>query len=164
MPQLWSRGHDGWLPTSIDDASTPPFKVAPTTSALIIRSNGGNGAHWLLMAAPNVLLNGTPLTTGVRMLRDRDEIVVDGAPPQYFSTEQLATIEPFSGATRPFVCARCQQPITVNQLVVRCPRPHCSAVHHQMPERLCWSRTEACAECEGPTQLSSDYGWTPACL
>ena len=125
---------------------------------------GADGA-FVLMAPhrqTSVRVNGTPLHAGIRVLRNRDEIRLNGTR-MYFSTERLAQVTPFPGADRPTQCPRCKQPINEGQMAVRCPNPRCGVWHHQseVDELPCWTYTPNCANCGQETELSSGFRWTP---
>ena len=76
--------------------------------------SGGSArdASWVLIAPPFAMrVNGQPLALGIRVLRDKDEIIErEENAPLFFSTERLAAVEPFSGDA-PVVCARCRNEI-----------------------------------------------------
>ena len=63
----------------------------------------------------------------------------------FFSTESLASGEPFTGLDHPIFCPRCKQEIAGQNLAVRCPQ--CDAWHHQTEEFPCWTyaRDARCA-------------------
>ncbi|MBW2270510.1 MAG: hypothetical protein JRH16_18245 [Deltaproteobacteria bacterium] len=134
--------------------------------ALLLRAtSGGTEAassepSWLLLAGAGSRLqvNGEPRALGAAMLRHRDEIRLDAAPPLYFSTERLASVELYAGDDEPS-CPRCAQAISAGQACVACPR--CSIRHHQMPERPCWTYSSCCVLCEQPTELDAGLRWTP---
>lgn len=130
-------------------------------AALLLRGRGPEGDAWLVLsAAPNrVRINGGSLHMGIRALRNGDELHVDGLGRLFFSTEQLARIEPFPGAARPVFCPRCKQEIGQHYQAVRCPQ--CSVWHHQSEDLPCWTYSETCALCDQPTQLGAGYRWTP---
>ncbi len=130
-------------------------------AALLLRSRGPEGVAWLVLSAtPNgVRLNGRSLHTGIRALMDGDELHVAGLGRVFFSTEQLARIEPFPGAERPIFCPRCKQEIEGDGPAVRCPQ--CDVWHHQSEDLPCWTYSETCALCDQRTHLEAGYRWTP---
>ena len=140
---------------SLDDSGT----------ALVLRREGPEGETWLVMAPPHsgVRINGTVLASGIRVLRDRDEVLVGGTQRLYFSTESLAHAEPFQGLDQLVYCPRCKQEIAVESMAVRCPR--CGAWHHQSEDFPCWVYSENCALCDQPTSLDdTNFQWTPQSL
>ena len=86
----------------------------------------------------------------MRVLRDRDEILLPGIPrndgeqadvadaePQrlFFSTERLAVVEPFPGGAKAVFCSRCKQVIDSGHRAVRCPSGRCGLWHHESAEQ-----------------------------
>ena len=130
-------------------------------TALLLCSRGVDGEQWLVMSAgaSGVRLNGAALLTGIRALRDHDELHVDGVGRVFFSTEQLARIEPFPGAERPAFCPRCKQEIDKHYPAVRCPQ--CNVWYHQSQDLPCWTYSDTCALCAQATHLGAGFRWTP---
>jgi hypothetical protein len=124
-------------------------------------SPGGRHEEWCVLSDPTtrIAVNGVPLTTGIRVLDDRDEITAPGRGSVFFSTERLARCEPLPPAERPLVCPRCRQPIAIGSPAVRCPR--CALWHHQSAELPCWTYSPTCALCPQPTALDAGFRWTP---
>lgn len=135
--------------------------------ALIVRRQETGKETWILLSPKKagVRVNGTALWTGMRVLRDRDEIQVEGPGRIYFSRQRPARIEPFPGADGTVFCPRCKLEITPGTPAVRCPNPQCYVWHHESEERdlLCWSYAEQCSLCRERTDLRPDYrySWTP---
>jgi len=118
--------------------------------------------RWLLLAPPRagVWTNGHRVSTGLRQLRDRDEIRLRGAQPVFFSTEELPRVTPFPGSERASHCPRCREAIVPGSPAVRCPS--CHTYHHEAPPaRGCWSYAPTCSLCEQGTALNGDYQWRP---
>lgn len=117
-------------------------------------------AGWALVADRRlrVFVNGEPLVVGLALLRDRDEIRVDGAEPVYLSTERLARVEACERDDAPR-CPRCASPIARGELAVRCPG--CGVLHHQRADRGCWSYAPKCALCDHASDLEAGLRWTP---
>ena len=130
-------------------------------STVILRRQAPDGESWVLMTAikTSIRINGTPLPTGIRVLRDRDELWVDSMDRIFFSTESLARVEPFPGAGQPLFCPRCKQEIVKECPAVKCPQ--CQLWHHQCDDLPCWTYSERCALCDQPTELDAGYRWTP---
>ncbi len=191
----------GWQPRRLDDRSPfplngPPFdpdcpeherqgservpgaepSQAPAPAVVAGVSAGGRLPRWLLLGprSAGVSINGRPALLGIRVLENRDRIVVDcatEASPReyYFSTEEPAAIEPFSGP--PVLCPRCKTPIEPGDPAVRCPV--CGFWHHQIEpsaqahpdepsrQRPCWTYLDRCANCGAPTALDGALTWTP---
>jgi len=137
----------------------------PAESARIIRRKGTDGGHWFVLAPAEktaILINGVPLVAGIRVLRDRDEIRLSGADRLFFSTECLASAEPFPGLGQAVFCPRCKQEIAPQSDAVKCPQ--CEAWHHQSAEFPCWTYSERCALCDQLSNLDAGYRWTPESL
>lgn len=118
------------------------------------------GFAWIVMATRRkaLLLNGCPVITGLAVLADRDEILLRGSAPIFFSEEDQAVVEPFPAMERAFFCGRCRDPMDTG-LAVRCPR--CKVWFHEKPERKCWTYAGKCAFCEQSTELDAGFSWTP---
>jgi|SRR5579859_2971833 len=119
------------------------------------------GENWILNCAAKaqVRVNGHPVYLGTRTLKNRDEIVLAGKSRFYFSTEELAVVVAFPGATEPVFCARCKDPIVKDSLAVCCPA--CGRWCHQTGKTLCWTYEPTCPMCDQPTALDTGYRWTP---
>lgn len=171
MPALWTAEGSGWTPVPIP---TPVAVLSP--GGLGPDAGGGprlvaGPSQWVLLAKPadRLLVNGERLTLGIRVLRDRDELGLAAAGDSqpvarfYYSTEQLARVEPFPGGDKPVHCPRCKQPLEVGRPAVRCPSSPCQLWHHEDPDNglNCWSFAQHCALCEQPTPLDAGYRWTP---
>ena len=125
----------------VDDRDRGPDGLSP--SALLVRGDSGSLEQWLLLARKrgNVQVNGSPLVLGVRLLCDRDELVVraDGASAAlrcFFSAERLAEVVAYPGGDGAVRCPRCKQPMERNQMAVRCPQ--------RQLRRLAPSRSRRC--------------------
>ncbi|MGO8691953.1 MAG: hypothetical protein ACLQLG_20220 [Thermoguttaceae bacterium] len=150
----------------VDDRDRGPDGLSP--SALLVRGDSGSLEQWLLLARKrgNVQVNGWPLVLGVRLLCDRDELVVraDGASAAlrcFFSAERLAEVVAYPGGDGAVRCPRCKQPMERNQMAVRCPSANCGAWHHQEAALPCWTYSATCAVCDRPTRLDAGLRWTP---
>lgn len=132
-------------------------------SASLVRSSAGPTEIWALVATPwSVRVNGVPVASGLRVLRDRDEIQIAGLDTVYFSTERLTTVDPSPTQAGSLVCPRCRQAIVANTAAVCCPA--CGVWHHQTDELSCWTYAERCALCPQPTRLDVGYQWTPEAI
>lgn len=119
------------------------------------------GRPWVLLcgAGSGVRVNGHRLLLGLRVLRDRDEIVV-GRRRMAYSEERLCRVEPFQGAAAEARCGRCRQPLAKDTPSVRCPT--CETWYHQGEDLLCWTYAATCRVCGRSTELTDDYQWHPA--
>jgi hypothetical protein len=174
MAHMWVRGKDEWGIAPLNGEqfvltreAAHPIRVranGPRQSdvGLLVRRPGHDGKEsWLLLSLGNGLhVNGSPLPCGMRVLRDRDNLHVEGAGHLFFSTERLARVEPYSGPEG-LKCGRCRRPMEPGRPAVLCP--NCTLWHHEDPERRrrCWTYTAHCARCPQPTDLDAGYRWTP---
>ena len=137
---------------------------APTTQTVsvvsIVRSRREENQQWHLLVphGVRVSVNGLPIMTGLRTLRDRDQITI-GDRSAYFSTEERVQRVAFPGAERKFFCARCRQELIAGVSAVKCPQ--CNVWHHQTEELPCWTYANHCGLCSQPTDLEAGYRWQP---
>jgi hypothetical protein len=172
MAHFWIRQSDGWvaeplaeevtLLTPVDDRARSERHGEPDPNArdaAVFYLKGTDDELWILMSGRlvDVRVNGLPSAAGIHVLRDRDEIVVNGRR-RYFSSEQLARIAPLPSDAR-VSCPRCRQPIDAESEAVRCPR--CRVWHHEARELPCWTYANTCAICAQPTAFENGYQWTP---
>lgn len=136
--------------------------------ALVVRCDNGSQEHWLLLSQKRacVQVNSWPLVLGVRLLRDRDEILARAnrsttAFQCFFSTERLAQVVAYPGGNGAVRCPRCKQPLEQSQMAVKCPNASCSAWHHQEQQLPCWTYSDHCALCDQRTELDAGFRWTP---
>ena len=173
MAHLWERDEsDGgdaaagavWAPRLLRGSTfAPAGHATPANSgdgeAPVLRCVGGPTADaWVLIGAARVRVNGAPLSVGIRVLRDRDELYFGGGQ-LYFSTERLACVTPFPGSEQACHCPRCKQTIAAQSAAVQCPQ--CHVWHHQSDDLPCWTYSERCALCDQPTALNGSYRWAP---
>jgi hypothetical protein len=147
-----------WKLESCSWSLHPLTHTATLGAATLVRADG---ARWLLLGPSTIRVNGAALATGIAVLRDRDELWIDGAR-MFFSTETRATVVPFPGGPRPLRCPRCTKPIAAGTSAVACPR--CGVWHHQNDERGCWLYSAVCSSCDHPTALDASYGFDPTVL
>ncbi len=171
MSLLWVEdetraGAETWSAVPLAGQDLLPLSSPPGSgdgAALLFRSASDDGGRWILMAvsAAGVRLNGEPLHTGLRVLRDRDEIHVAGGGRMYFSTEALAELRPFPGSEAPTYCPRCRQEVHAAQPAVSCPG--CGRWYHQddATDLPCFTYATRCALCPQATALDAGYQWTP---
>lgn len=161
MAHLWVKQSDEWavlklVSAAYDMSAHPPITTsgARKNPVEIIHADG----DWVLFAEPmaEVRVNGLPVTAGIHVLADRDEIMLKG-DRLYFSTESLAAVEEYTGKT--LRCPRCKLEIAGGE-VVRCPNNKCKAVHH----KECWTYASQCSLCPTPTELDAGFQWTPEAL
>ncbi|MBM3882248.1 MAG: hypothetical protein FJ387_21435 [Verrucomicrobia bacterium] len=177
MAHLWISGRQkAWLAVRLPDTGVALFPdrerpvrtLSPSSppSAVRLRCCGPArhaGPVWVLIggATHPVRVNGDPLSTGLRLLRDRDEIQLDAGVRLYFSAEEVAEVRPFPGATEKVFCPRCKLELNPGEPAVRCPAPQCGIWHHQTDQFNCWTYSGGCALCGHPTELAGGLRWTP---
>lgn len=160
MSHIWERHEDNWVPRPLNDSC----HILPHDCEL--RKAGTKGSliapeAWYLVCSSGaaVRVNGETIMLGTRMMRDRDELLIEGQR-LFFSAEKLAKIVAFQAAAGPAViCARCKQPLKEGDPAVECPS--CGAWHHQSQELGCWLYGGSCALCDQPTALDAGFRWTP---
>jgi len=115
---------------------------------------------WILLVPRGlrVRVNGILDRTGIRVLRDRDEIVAEGAGRLFFSTEERRAVIPFPETAEPTFCARRRQAIVPGTPAVRCG---CGLWHHESTELPCWTYADRCSGCPAPTDLDGGFRWSP---
>ncbi len=168
MAHLWL--HDGdedrWAVVPLEGGAVP-LSAASTEILLLATPSSGpssGGPNWVLLTGVDtaVGINGLPVKNGIRVLADRDEIIIAGRERYYFSTETLAAIQTFAGTDRRLFCPRCKDEIARGDTTVKCPQ--CRLVHHQSEDRPCWTYAETCAACAQQSDLQHGYRWTPDSL
>jgi hypothetical protein len=146
-------------------AGVDPFDPATLPSAgsadVVLCKYGERAGQWALICRPFACrLNGAPLAEGIRCLAHRDELVLPQSGSRLlFSNEVVATVAAHVGD--PVLCPRCRVEIMAGGPIVVCP--HCLVEHHQdvAASRLCWTYSEQCAVCSGPTSLDAGFTWPP---
>src|SRR5438094_4726304 len=100
MAHLWLReASDSWSPAA-PAGNTPAIRPAR-----LLRRPTPQRDVWILVGPPSVRVNGDPLDTGIRVLRDRDELRA-ATSRTFFSTQTLPAIDPFPGSAQPTFCPR----------------------------------------------------------
>jgi hypothetical protein len=127
-------------------------RLQPATTA--------EGACWVLLGPPSVRVNGQPASTGIVVLRDRDEICTDGRRV-FFSSETLAVVTPYPGAAEPLLCPRCRIEITAGTPAVCCPGCRTWLHQNEAEELPCWTHAPFCTQCDQPTALDAGFRWSP---
>ena len=178
MAHLWVRETSGdWAAAllrnnamALTGDAESPLKVRSDAAVLgapivLLSCPGAEKETWVLIATTvvRVCVNGRPLLTGLRALRDRDEIRVDGSEPVFFSSERLAHVEPYPGGSASAHCPRCKLELIRDSPAVKCPS--CAVWYHQDPdpprELPCWLYSPTCPMCSQSTDLESGFRWTP---
>lgn len=145
---FWINKHGEWSATADCAAELPGLRIRHAEVA---------GAEvCVLLADENVRVNGSAVRHGIRVLRDRDEIAA-GTVRLFFSTERIATVEPFAGES--VACGRCCSAIAEGDDSVRCPA--CGTVSHQFAELPCFTYGPTCPKCPQPSHLGAGLLWTP---
>lgn len=144
-----------------EPSSTGTKRVPIQKATLIVPVKDGACQTSVLIWSPDetVRVNGWALTTGLRVLADKDEIQIGDRVPLFYSSESVAEIETFPGSDREIFCPRCTLAIQKGQSVVRCP--NCQLIHHQDVELGCWVYAPGCASCSYPTAMDGGFRWAP---
>ena len=158
MAHLWHRldGKD-WQVVPLNGA---PIRVPGEESVWLVPVAEADGA-WALVAssARPLRVNGVRASAGLRVLSDRDEIMIAEKDSLFFSTERRARVEPAPLVESALTCPRCKSAIDAHTLAVKCPS--CSVWHHEAETMSCWRYAETCALCDQPTALDAGYRFTP---
>ena len=165
MPHLWTETTRA---AAADDAAGAPrwFRrliVGPCAvgDATLVRADVDGGARWLVLGPPSVRVNGAPLVTGIAVLRDRDELLIDGAR-LYFSSEARPVVAPLQAGERAIRCPRCTVEIAPGTPAVACPG--CGIWHHESDARRCWTHGSTCTACDQATAFDAPWRFDPAVL
>jgi hypothetical protein len=121
------------------------------------------GRKWIAIVPDDLRIthNGQPVAVGLRVLAHGDLLAAADGASVFFSTEEAACIETFTGPES-VSCPRCKSEIAPGQAVVRCP--DCGVVHHELADRNCWTYAEKCALCPRATALDAGLRWSPEAL
>jgi hypothetical protein len=161
MAHLWTRdqstAESAWAVEPLAGDAVA-LGGSPGAAALLLRRRDYVPESWVLLASSAIAVNGIPLLTGMRVLRNRDELRAADVHV-FFATERLARVEPFPGTDQAIYCARCKDIIAPQSDAVRCPA--CHVWHHQSQDMPCWTYSATCALCDQPTDLDAAYRWTP---
>jgi hypothetical protein len=172
MPVLWNKTEAGpWAPCELALARHAVWKetgrimamakgARPRGADVLLMPSDHDAMHWVLLSpmASEVSINGWRMQSGIRALRDRDEIRL-GAARFFYSSERLAHVEPLPPMDRPVMCARCKQVIATGTPAVQCPQ--FGIWTHQSAEYECWTYAPTCPLCSQVTALDAGYAWTP---
>ena len=172
MAHLWIQDECGWDAVALVGAQCDLAPIATRrtqeaapaataeTGATLVRADVGESKAWALItpSKADIRVNGREVCAGLCVLADRDQIRI-GDQTQYFSTETLASVQPFPGSDHPVFCGRCRQKIEAGALSVRCP--DCGIWYNQSPDLPCWTYSSKCAFCGHPTALDTGFAWTP---
>ena len=133
----------------------------PASDALALHPSSAAPASsgWVAIGHGSARVNGTPFLLGIRVLRDRDELLTPSGARAFFSTEALVRVAPAPESEKVPSCPRCKQPVDANTPSVQCPE--CQVWHHQSEDLPCWIYSPTCALCDRSTDLSVSYRWTP---
>jgi hypothetical protein len=166
MSSLWYHETESGAWQAIEIAAGVTDLASPLGLPLRLAKLGVDGGlaevALFVRGRPTARINGRRVMGGIRILRHRDELLVDGAT-LFYSDESLPLAQTFAlhdGATRPR-CPVCRRNIEDNETTVRCPR--CSRVFHQLEgaeAKLCWTYRPFCL-CMHPTDMNPDALWRP---
>ena len=170
MPHLWYTDNDEWVAESLGAAKALGEWTGDESALIRIRAaSRGDSGYALLATSGTLRINGDALATGLRVLRDHDEILCPGGRRLWFSAENIAEVVPFPGSDDPDSrtgsrCPRCRCEIERGSDSVACPR--CGTYYHSTADRPCHAYHTQCVVCSGPTISVADpvLGWTPCAL
>jgi hypothetical protein len=175
MSGLWIRDRSGWALASLCEDltyelsihSSAPVRIAKrkqvkTDSAILLPWRDGNQQKWIVMGgckAAGIFINGSALScSGIQVLKDRDEILLNGGTRIFYSAARSAAVEPFPGAENTVSCVRCRNPIDTGAEAIRCPNAKCGAWYHASDTSPCWTYSTTCAICKQPTEKGAAGG------
>jgi hypothetical protein len=159
--QYISSADSFWSSLRFDSPLALPCGVAgdsdgsAATAPVVLMPGGESGSTLVTRQESRVWINGRPVSGGLRVLADRDEIRVDGHRFFFASRDPLA-IEAYSGPD--ISCPRCSGMILSDSIAVRC---RCGAWFHQSAEQPCFTYGDSCPICSGPTRLE-EVPWDPS--
>ena len=175
MAHLWTRDDSGWIAHTLSRkmydlsafggartvSSASTSGEARGATAKLVRVDFAGSEAWALMSASGsgVRIGGEKLPTGLRVLRDRDEIRSRAGEQYFFSIEALVAVTPFESPGRDVFCGRCRQRIASGAPAVRCPG--CGVWYDENDELPCWTYAETCAFCGRSTALDLGFAWSP---
>lgn len=158
MAHLWfssASDESAWTPRPLDG----PCAIG---RASFVPAATADGRAWVLLGPATTSVNGRALgAPELRVLHDRDEIVLDGVR-LFFSTETRTAIVPLPPGDRALRCPRCTLAIAAGTSAVACPQ--CAVWHHQQDDLACWTYAATCALCPQPSALDADYRFDPVRL
>ena len=167
MAHLWiATGNGGHAVLALEQAEHAlpagpwPFTADAPAAATLIRVDARD--TWALVARDErVRVNGVAIPAGLAIVADKDEILVPGVPPMWFSTETIARISKAPALDgRALSCPRCRRTIEVGTPAVACPS--CRVWHHQTPELPCFTYDAApCGACGERFDLDGAFRWCP---
>lgn len=146
--RLWHYNGTDWI--------TTPAMVCQGLRIRCAKVAGADVSVLLAGENENVRVNGIAVRRGIRVLRDRDEIITD-RERMFFSAERAARVESFAGESVP--CGRCGSAIVEGDNTVRCPA--CGTVSHQTENLACYTYSPTCPKCPQPSDLSAGFLWSP---
>jgi hypothetical protein len=168
MAHIWVCSNVEWSPVVLEsteaDFGWADVVSLPANHVRFFRHTPpGLAERWFLLGPfdSGIRVNGRPLSLGLRLLADRDELRSPDGRVVFFSLERLARVLPCPDLGRTVLCPRCKLEIQPGQSSVQCPAPGCEFWYHELPDRPCWSYAETCALCPQPTALTGEYRWTP---
>lgn len=174
MATLWIEQDADWMALTLAERTyvfcggrLQPAPDGPDDVTRLVRRDGIEN-RWVLLtgAGAKVLVNGQPLVLGIRLLRDRDEILIADQAGQgrrcYFSSQEPPRVVPLPAEYSATRCPRCKQLVVAGTLAVRCPS--CGLWQHQTDQLPCWEYAATCTCCPQATDLNAGYPWTPESL
>lgn len=174
MATLWIEQEVEWLAVTLTERTyvfgagrLEPAADGRDDVTRLVRRDGIEN-QWLALtgAGARVLVNGRQLLLGIRLLRDRDEMLDADETGRgrrcYFCSQEPPRVEPLPAEYSPTRCPRCKQAVVAGTPAVRCP--NCGLWHHQTDQLPCWDYAATCTCCPQTTDLNAGYPWTPEAL
>jgi hypothetical protein len=162
MPWLWEEEADGgWASRPLEGRAT--VELAADRVATLVAVQGGPRPRWALLDGPDTgtRVNALPVV-GLRLLADRDEIVVPEGRRFFVSLETPSRVQPWDGP-EDAVCPLCRRPMLPGRPVARCAK--CGCFLHQDPDapepRPCFVYGP-CPVCAHINELGAGPLWHPS--
>ena len=169
MPHLWYLKNGEWIAESLA-ASRPLHEWTRDGSALvqIASAYSRRRVHALLDAGASLQVNGESIATGMRVLRDHDEVLCPDGTRLWFSTESITEVVAYPGRADSDSdterCPRCHCRIERGSDAVACT--FCFNFYHYTADRRCFSLHDRCAVCQHATVEVGEPSleWQPCSL
>jgi hypothetical protein len=168
MPYLYFQIEDGsWQRIDLTaalcvqvDQGRVRYSEAPAgdgTDAFALVPHGAGGRpYYSLISAQEPRINGVAMHAAIRVLEDRDEIIIKNAR-FCFSAQTIARAEPFHplDASKSVACPVCRDDIRAGSASQRCSA--CSSIHHEE----CWRILSECSTYGCAQKTHAEEPWAP---
>jgi hypothetical protein len=165
MATIWRHTNERFVATLVQ--ALGDANIGPGRNRVLAFRDGNRPCHVLLTGADlSVLVNGTRVVGGIRVLQHKDELLVD-SERMFFSAESAPIVEVYmhDNSRRRPRCPTCRAEVLDGQPIVRCPG--CSRIYHQidgiddLPAKPCWTYSPKCRFCQHPSSMSGAPTWQP---